>query len=286
MLVIDDPQMLRKRVQLEEMIMVETTLLTGANPARFRQAVETGKKLIAEDAESPFELAIDVRRARSAKIKPLDLNGSADQAISPAAEPRSAQEVGEIPQFEEELDKRQEPTPDRVLDRLETWKRNLLYLSLRNRLLNFKDTKSTIQIECPDPAALEDKLSGGERFKLLGKSTLLDGNDGRDATLLAQRRNDDARKEFLKDAMGRGDLHTAASDTDLEVRLTELYRASRLAFEEGGANILYLCLDFLKWTPEDGAGPYRAPLVLVPVQLERKASNDKPRTQQSISSIA
>lgn len=270
-LVIDDPQMLRKRVQLEELIMVETTLLTGANPGRFKQAVDTGKKLIAEDADSPFELAIDVRRARLAKIRPLDLAGSADPAISPAAEPRSAQEVGEIPQFEEELDKRREPASDRVLDRLETWKRNLLDLSLRNKLLNFKDTKSTIQIECPDPAALEDKLSGGERFKLLGKTAVLDGSDGRDAALLAQRRDDDARKAFLLDAMGRGDLHTSAPDTDLEGRLTELYRASRLAFEEGGANILYLVLGFLKWTPEDEAGPYRAPLVLVPVQLERKS---------------
>ncbi|MBO4226848.1 hypothetical protein [Bradyrhizobium neotropicale] len=104
-LVIDDPQMLRKRVQLEEMVIVETTLLTGVNPGRFKQAVETGRKLIAEDADAPFELAIDVRRARSAKIKPLGLSGSADPAISPVTEPRSAQDIGEIPLFEEELDK-------------------------------------------------------------------------------------------------------------------------------------------------------------------------------------
>ena len=69
----------------------------------------------------------------------------------------------------------------------------------------------------------------------------------------------------------RGDLHTNVADTELEGRLTDLYRASRLAFEEGGANVLYLCLGFLKWTPQDGAGPYRAPLILVPVQLERKS---------------
>ena len=34
---------------------------------------------------------------------------------------------------------------------------------------------------------------------------------------------------------------------------------------------MYLCLGFLKWTPQDGAGPYRAPLILVPVHLERKS---------------
>lgn len=126
-------------------------------------------------------------------------------------------------------------------------------------------------IECPDPGALEDKLSNGERFKLLGKATVLDGSDGRDATLLADRRNEDGRKDFILDAMKRGDLHAHVAETELEGRLTELYRASKLAFEEGGANILYLCLGFLKWTPQDGAGPYRAPLILIPVQLERKS---------------
>jgi Protein of unknown function (DUF4011) len=71
--------------------------------------------------------------------------------------------------------------------------------------------------------------------------------------------------------MSRGDLHTLVPEAELDGRLTDLYRAARLAFEEGGANVLYLCLGFLKWTPAEGAGPYRAPLVLVPVQLERKS---------------
>jgi hypothetical protein len=214
-LVVDDPQMLRKRVQLEEMMVVETTLMTGSHPARFKQAVEAAKKLIAEDASSPFELAIDVRRARAAKIRPLDLAGSTEPAIRPVAATVTAQEVGEIPQFEEDLDKRREPVAEKNLDRLEVWKRNLLDLSLRNRLLNFKDSKSTIAIECPDPATLEDKLSGGDRFKLLGKTSVLDGSDGRDATLLADRQNEDGRKDFILDAMRRGDLHTSVADTEL-----------------------------------------------------------------------
>ena len=40
---VDDPQMLRKRVQLEEMVVVETTLMTRSHPARFSQAVEAAK---------------------------------------------------------------------------------------------------------------------------------------------------------------------------------------------------------------------------------------------------
>jgi hypothetical protein len=163
-LIIDDPQLLRKRVQLAEMVVVETTLLTGAHPARFRQAVEAANKLIAEDAASPFELAIDVRRARSAKIRPLDLSDSAEPAIRPMTTTAVAQEVGEVPHFEEDLDKHRETVTEKSLDRLEIWKRNLLDLSLKNRLLNFKDSKSIIAIECPDPAMLEDRLSDGDRF--------------------------------------------------------------------------------------------------------------------------
>lgn len=270
-LVVDDPQMLRKRVQLQEMVLVETTLLTGSNPGRFKQAVDAGAKLVAEEAASQFELAIDVKRARSAKIRPLDLS-SPEETLAPAVtEQDSSQEVGEIPKFEEELDKPSQPASDRNLDRLEIWKRNLLDLTLRNRLLNFKDSKSTITIECSDAALLEDKLAAGDRFKLLGRTDVLDGSDGRDPALLAQRLQDDVRKQFIRDALGRGELHAAVGEAELEGRLTDLYRSTRLAFEEGGANILYLCVGFLKWTPQDGAGPYRAPLILVPVQLERKS---------------
>lgn len=150
-LVIDDPQMLRKRVQLEEMVVVETTLLTGSHPARFKQAVEAARKLIAEDAASPFEVAVDVRRARSAKIRPLDLSGGTEPAIRPVAAAATAQEVGEVPQFEEDLDKHREPIAERNLDRLETWKRNLLDLTLRNRLLNFKELEIHHRDRVPGP---------------------------------------------------------------------------------------------------------------------------------------
>ena len=66
---------------------------------------------------------------------------------------------------------------------------------------------------------------------------MLDGSDGRDAALLNARQNEDGRKDYLIDALLRGDLHTIVADTELESRLTDLFRASRLAFEEGGANI-------------------------------------------------
>jgi hypothetical protein len=132
--------------------------------------------------------------------------------------------VGDVPQFEEDLDRRSEPAPEKVLDRLEFWKRSLLDLSLRNKLLNFKDTKSTVIIDCPDASRLEDQLAGGARFKLLARANVLDGSDGRDAALLAGRRHDDGRRDFLLDSMSRGDLHTLVPEGELDDRLTDLYK--------------------------------------------------------------
>ena len=82
-----------------------------------------------------------------------------------------------------------------------------------------------------------------------------------------------ARKLYVIDAMSRGELHAGLPETDLDRRLTELFRASRLAFEEGGANILYLCLGFLKWTQADGSVPYRALLILIPAVRSARASD-------------
>ena len=268
--VIDDAQMLRKRVQLEEMLLIEVTALTGNAPARFKQAVALGAKHVDEDATAPFEVAIDIKRARSARIRPLDLGGGTSSRVAPKVAPAQPDELETAPIFEEDIDRTQ-PAPERTLDRLEKWKSSLLDLSLRNRLLNFKAGKNSIGIECPDPAGLEDRLAAGRRFKIQGRPKILDGSDGRDPELMKERMNEDARRAYLADAMDRDELHAELPDTDLDARLTDLFRAARLAFEEGGANVLYLCFGFLKWTPQEGAGPYRAPLVLVPVQLERKS---------------
>ena len=46
---------------------------------------------------------------------------------------------------------------------------------------------------------------------------------------------------------------------------------TRTAFEEGGSNVLFLAFGFLKWTQKDGAPPHRAPLLLVPVSLQRSS---------------
>ena len=73
--VVDDPQILRKRIQLQELILVESTYMTGNPPGRFKQAIAEGHTQVAEGLDGKFEIAIDVNRARLHQIRALDLGG-------------------------------------------------------------------------------------------------------------------------------------------------------------------------------------------------------------------
>ncbi|MCC6917764.1 MAG: DUF3320 domain-containing protein [Alphaproteobacteria bacterium] len=268
---VDDVQVLRKRRDLDELIFIETTLLTSNQPPRFAATVASGAAQLDEGATAALEVAIDIRRARMMQIRPLDLGDGAAGRVEAGAG-RAVADVGldVAPDFGE--DGSAPADEGQAVDRLERWKRRLLDLSLRNKLLNFKDTTKAIGLECPDPARLEDMLSDGIDFKLLPRSAMLVEGDQRDAQLFQDRMHDDGRRLFVMGAMEKKELHTLSPPADLERRLTELYRLSRTAFEEGGANILFLALGFLKWTQKDGSATvHRAPLLLIPVALDRKS---------------
>ncbi|NBX47857.1 MAG: DUF4011 domain-containing protein, partial [Chloroflexi bacterium] len=85
------------------------------------------------------------------------------------------------------------------------------------------------------------------------------------------------RIALAADALAGNAVHTTLAPEDLEARVLDLYRTVRTTMEETGANNLYLAIGFVSWTPKPTeargairAGTYRAPLLLVPVALERK----------------
>ena len=110
--------------------------------------------------------------------------------------------------------------------RVEKWKRNLLDLSLRNRLLNVKDGKHFLPLSCNDIAKLEDYLSANNTIK----------------------------------------IETSLAPAESQRRLREIYRAGRLAIEELGVNSVFVASGFLDWNKEPSEETfYRAPILLIPV---------------------
>lgn len=270
--VVDDVTALRKRVRLKELVLFETTLATHRPLPKFSYAVEKGAEKISEAEEQKFGLAVDIRRARLQRIKPL-ASSEAATVVEPAAQTGTVE-----PDFEDAPDLPEDvravsgdETPERPEDRLTRWQRKLLDLSLRNNLLNFKATKKAVKLDAPDPNELEDLLSEGHAIKLLPRPQLMEGNDPRSQALHEARERENLRRQHALDALKRKEVFIGITPEDMEARLTELYRSSRAALQEGGSNTLFLALGFLSWTREATDDKrFRAPLILVPVSLERK----------------
>lgn len=271
--VVDDITALRKRVTLKEMVLFETTLLTGNPPPPFSFAVSRGIEHLSEGNESGFVFALDVHRARMHRIKPL---ASAESLIQDGTA-RSVEAV-RAPVFEEAPDIMDEPeTADAEApaldpnDRLGRWQRKLLDLSLRNPLLNFKEGKKSVRLEVADPGRLEDQLAAGESFKLLPMPVVMDGSDPRSQAIHEGRDREDLRREVMNEGLKRKELFVGLTQEDMEGRLVEQFRGARSSMEEGGANTLYLAMGFLTWNPADKSKQLRAPLVLIPVTLSRRS---------------
>ncbi|MBB3348344.1 DUF3320 domain-containing protein [Sphingomonas sp. BK069] len=268
-LLTDEAAAIRRRFDIDDLLLFETTLATQSPPAGFVQAIAAARRQVDESVEASFEMAIDVRRARIQKIRPLAVALAPQQPGSvPEAQVSEALELApELPAFDVDV----EVEPDGPGGRIRQWQRKLLNLTTSNRLLHLPDGAKVLKLLCPDPGALEDLLSGGRKIRISPVPELTTG--GRDEALYQQQTQESLRAEVAQAALARGETLSPMPKDRLDALLIELYRKARSDLEEGGANTLYLALGFLKWkkTPNEER-TYRAPLVLMPVRLERKSA--------------
>ena len=274
-LLVPDAASLRKRIALDELIVFETTLATGSSPAPFSRAIEHAKRQIDEDHEGRFVAALDLRRARMQRIRPLAMTDQpeASSVAKPGEVPVDA--IGDVLEAAPALPDfdlaEEEAAPTGAAGRLDRWQRKLLDLTTRNRLLNVKPGATAIKLLCTDPARLEDQLADGVSFRIVGMPGL-EGAAGRDAGLHAQRTGEVLDEAYARDALDRGELLSPMPAEKLDAQLVELYRKARLDLAEGGANTLFLAVGFLSWRKSaTDAKSYRAPLILLPVKLERRS---------------
>jgi hypothetical protein len=251
----------------------EATLLTGESPATFASAIDAANQYLTQ--ESAFEIAIDIHRSRMERILPLprrstgiiDIELSQPLKTPDLLSPPPPLVETELPQLQEILIPEGGPE-----GRLERWKRKLLDLSLRNRLLNFRTTKATVPVLCHDLMALEDQLWEGKKFSFRSISKVVTPNDPRSETVIQGRYRIDLVRDALVEGLRHNEIYSALSEDDLSARLTDVFRSARSAFEEGGANTLFLAFGFLSWKETDTSDKtYKAPIILVPVVLDRKS---------------
>jgi hypothetical protein len=163
----------------------------------------------------------------------------------------------------------------RVASILENSREELLDLGLRNPLLNYRSSRAR-GVEVVDELPVEV-------FRILVR-------EGRPMSFKAAPEGSEAEPEEAGLLMQPGDedsnggpaarhtdhrLQTNLTSAKLQSRLIKTERDARTFIEEQGVNILYLVLGTLRWFEAESSQELRkAPLVLVPVALERSNARE------------
>ncbi|RPJ49611.1 MAG: DUF4011 domain-containing protein, partial [Methanobacteriota archaeon] len=165
--------------------------------------------------------------------------------------------------------------PDAHLDAL---RRQLLDLTMNNRLLNHRPSKArTIPIAGGTARDLFDTLVLQEKAMHFRPCPTAAGEEGTgSATVPPPRANRPADGESGR----RSDLSLDVPLTDeaLQQRLFAVHNQARTVLEEQGYSVLYLALAFLEYRDASSSiDAARAPLILIPVDLERARVGEKYR---------
>lgn len=159
----------------------------------------------------------------------------------------------------------------KVDKKLDVWKKKLLDMGMRNRLLNFKQSKrGSISIITPELTDFYKQLVIDEKELVFPRVEVKAQNVG---TLIEDDEEEDKGSEKLVEIPGDFTTDRTARETTLIAK--SLKDKAKTAHEEQGINILYAAFGFLEW--KEAAHPnttISSPLILVPVVISCESITD------------
>lgn len=154
-----------------------------------------------------------------------------------------------------------DPGSDRLRAVLDGWRDSLLDLGGRNRLLNFRHTRTaTLELSAPAAPALLAGLPRGWDF-----APVVEANGVVDRVT---HRVADRVTDRVADRVP-GLVTQKTTQSGLDAALTQLRRKSGQMFNDYGLWVLWLGVGMLDWREQGATEASAAPLVLVPVELCR-----------------
>lgn len=163
-----------------------------------------------------------------------------------------------------------DPRYEQVRARLDAWRKSLLDLSRRNKLLYFGEGRGTrVQVANPNIQELYQQIVIDRRS--LGFPFVRDVS----VDELEVATEEEASQITARVFPGDLDIAPAVDSIDdlrqLYVRLERLRKATRTLSEEQGVHTLFLAVGFLEWKEAPHAQErVRSPLLLLPVELKKE----------------
>lgn len=156
-----------------------------------------------------------------------------------------------------------------ILPKLEASRKELLDLGMRNTLINYKIPKARgIHVVQEKSSSIFDIIVRQNKAMTFLSKPGTDGDDTDEMPELSE--------EELEDAYNDTRLQTSEPEQKLQTKILNTYYFARTSIEEQGVNILYLSLGMLNWYEQGNTTePRQAPLVLLPVSLERSSASER-----------
>ncbi|KYH13708.1 DUF4011 domain-containing protein [Staphylococcus kloosii] len=267
---IDDFAAISKRMAqgVKEIEVVEATAFVNGEDISFENAVLMAQENLINPYN--FEGIVDISAGRNFGITPIMTQADkSDYSMKDFGERSNVTEapttviekVGHI-DFKVE-----------ALEKMDIWSRNLLDLSLRNSMINFKMNKKSIQLMVYDIANLEDELASYEKFKIIEKPENITYQDI-DNNFVSTKELKMKFKDLIDSDFKENRIRSFLTEYMLNKQLKTLYRKAKSDLEENGSNSLFLAVGFLKWREsEKSEREFRAPLLLLPLSIEKKSAN-------------
>lgn len=169
--------------------------------------------------------------------------------------------------------------------KLDKWADLLLDTGKRNNLINFKDTRvSTVEVLLPSSDALFQKVDGATSFEVFDPK-IIEEDDAEEASKPEQLQievpeeasNASGKASFLAQYSGKikrqNQILLYNSATNPIAAVKNIEKKAREFIEETGVNVAYMAFGFIHWKESDTSnGVFRAPILLVPIQLEQASA--------------
>lgn len=269
--VITEPTVINNYIRSGRVLPVDAVFYDPT--ASFREVVERSRRLL---EDTPIHGLIDIAGSHRDGMRPFT-DGTAGSPVAPTATvadvadptvpgatgawslPESVGDDGQDAEFRDADD----PAPVRI----RKWKRELLDLSLRNRLLNMGSNRSSAEVLSlilppGGLAELDDQIHAGQKIAVhpvddVSVNRQLQGI--RDITGLPA-------DQVAADLTDRHRVYADLTDARYDRWFRNLNRSVRTYTEETGSSNLYLTLGAL--IHQNSAGkPAAAPLFLIPVKI-------------------
>ncbi|WP_327188459.1 DUF3320 domain-containing protein [Streptomyces xinghaiensis] len=163
-----------------------------------------------------------------------------------------------------------DPGLDRLKKVLGGWRDSLLDMGGRNRLLNFKHTRSTsLELKSPGVSSLLSGLGRGWSFAPVEEDEGQEAGNGVSFAKLGDHPAETTMRRSRQRPLPAGLVTQKATQGSLDSALWQLRSKSGQMFNDFGLWVLWLGVGMVEWREPGAQESSAAPLLLVPVELRR-----------------